>query len=71
MSTNNRVPPRGTSVTNNWSVQYNGMPIILLAFEKPKMTYAEILRVINNEGGFVDADGIIHKGTAENVLYEA
>lgn len=57
------------SVTNNWCVEWDGKPVLLLVMNKPKMTYAEILRVIQNEGGYVDSEGFIHKGTAENKVY--
>ncbi len=64
----NRKPVRQL-VTNNWSVEWDGKPALLLVAEKPKMSYKEILQVIQNEGGYVDSNGIIHKGTAENKVY--
>ena len=56
-------------VTYNWSVDYDEKSILVLLALKPKMTYGEILNVIINEGGYVDSEGIIHKGTAENKVY--
>ena len=59
-----------TLVTVNWSVQYDGHSVLELVGEKPKMTFAEIMQVIKNEGGYVDSKAIIHKGTAENKIVE-
>lgn len=44
-----------------WSVEMDGRSIIPLIASRPKMTYAEIVNVIENEGGYVDDKGIIHK----------
>ena len=60
---------KGMGVTRNWSVEWDNKPVLLLVMNKPKMTYAEILDVIKAEGGYVDSNGIIHKGTAENKVY--
>ena len=60
---------KGTSVTSNWSVEYDNMPILLVVMNKPKMSYKEIVRVIQNEGGYVDSEGIVHKGSAEDKVY--
>ena len=60
---------KGTSITNNWAVEWDGKPALLLVAEKPKMSYKEILQVIQNEGGYVDSNGVIRKGTAENKVY--
>ena len=57
------------SCTNNWSVEWDNKPVLLLVMQKPKMTYKEILDVITAEGGYVDSEGIVHKGTAENKVY--
>lgn len=57
------------SCTNNWSVEWDNKPVLLLVMQKPKMTYGEIIDVIKAEGGYVDSEGIIHKGTAENKVY--
>lgn len=57
------------SITLNWSVEYDNKPVLLLVMQKPKMSYKEILDVITAEGGYVDSEGIIHKGTAENKVY--
>lgn len=55
--------------TLNWSIEWDDKPILLLVMQKPKMSYKEILDVITAEGGYVDSEGIIHKGTAENKVY--
>ena len=57
------------AATLNWSVEWDNKPVLLLVMQKPKMTYKEILDVITAEGGYVDSEGIIHKGTAENKVY--
>lgn len=57
------------SCTNNWSVEWDNKPVLLLVMQKPKMTYGEIIDVIKAEGGYVDSEGIVHKGTAENKVY--
>lgn len=57
------------STTTNWSVEWDNKPVLLLVMQKPKMTYGEILDVIKAEGGYVDSEGIVHKGTAENKVY--
>ena len=56
------------SVTNNWSVQYDGRSILELLKEKPNCTYEHALLVISNEGGYVDDKAIVRKGTAENKI---
>lgn len=55
--------------TLDWSVEWDNRPILILVMQKPKMSYKEILDVIMAEGGYVDSEGIIHKGTAENKVY--
>lgn len=55
--------------TLNWSIEWDDKPILLLVMQKSKMSYKEILDVITAEGGYVDSEGIIHKGTAENKVY--
>lgn len=58
------------TVTNNWSIQYEGKHIFELLKEKPNMTYAEILNVIVNEGGCISPEGIIQRGSATNKVVE-
>lgn len=60
---------KGSGITRNWSVEYDNVPVLLLAMNRPKMTYGEIIDVIKAEGGYVDEKGIVHKGTAENKVY--
>lgn len=55
--------------TLNWSIEWDNKPVLLLVMQKPKMTYGEIIDVIKAEGGYVDSEGIVHKGTAENKVY--
>lgn len=44
-----------------WSVELDGKNILAILMTHPKMTYNEVVNVIKNEGGTVDAAGIIHK----------
>lgn len=43
-----------------WSQMFDGKHILALCAYKPKMSYAEIKMVLDNEGAEVDAQGIIH-----------
>lgn len=45
-----------------WSVEYDGKSVFDLMEEKQKMPYAHIRMVIENEGGSIDGEGIIHRG---------
>lgn len=65
----NRVPLHGERFTCNWSIEFDGKNIIELVAKKPKMTYAEILIVVREEGGYVDSNGIVHRGTARDKLW--
>lgn len=65
----NNVPPHGERFTHNWSIEFDGKNILALVMLKPKMTYAEILIVIQSEGGYVDSTGIVHKGKATDKLW--
>ena len=60
---------RRKACTNNWSVEFDGKNILALVAVKTEMTFGEIRNVIINEGGIIDNNGIIHKGTAVNKLY--
>ena len=64
-----KIIPAGIRSSISWSVEFDGKSILALLALKPKMTYKEILEVIHAEGGYVDNNAIIHKGTAEEVLY--
>ena len=44
-----------------WSSELDGKSIMILLARYPKMSFGEIMMVIENEGGTVDAGGIIHK----------
>lgn len=46
---------------DRWSIEFDGKSILALCILKPKMTYAEIKNVILNEGGSIDAAGIVHR----------
>ena len=46
-----------------WSIEYDGKSVFDLMEEKQKMPFAHIKMVIANEGGYIDDEGIIHKGT--------
>lgn len=59
---------RGTIVTNNWSVEYDGHSILEFMVVKSNCSYEHAKMVIEGEGGSIDNDGIIHKGTAVNKI---
>lgn len=56
--------------TNNWCVEFDGKSVLAILAVKTKMSYKEVLNIIQNEGGYVDSMGIIHKGTAKNKVVE-
>ena len=64
-----KIIPKGIGVTVSWSVELDGKSILSLLALKPKMSYREVLEVIHAEGGYVDGDAIIHRGTAKEVSY--
>ena len=45
-----------------WSIEYDGKSVFDLMEEKQKMPFAHIKMVIANEGGYIDEEGVIHKG---------
>lgn len=45
-----------------WSIEYDGKSVFDLMEEKQKMPFAHIRMVIENEGGSIDKDGVIHRG---------
>ena len=47
------------------ALEYNGKSIVDLLEEKENYTLAHAKEIIVNEGGYVDDDGIIHKGNAK------
>lgn len=59
---------RGTIVTNNWSIEYDGRSILEFMKIKSNCSYEHAKMVIEGEGGSIDSDGIIHKGVAENKI---
>lgn len=48
-----------------WSIEYDGKSVFDLMEKKQKMPFAHIKMVIANEGGFIDDEGIIHRGTCK------
>ena len=48
-----------------WSIEYDGKSVFDLMEEKQKMPFAHIKMVIANEGGYIDDEGIIHRGTCK------
>ena len=44
-----------------WCREFDGKSILALITLKPKMTFAEIKNVIENEGGSIDSMGIVHR----------
>ena len=64
-----KIIPKGIGVTVSWSVELDGKSILSLLALKPKMSYREVLEVIHAEGGYIDSDAVIHKGTAKEVSY--
>lgn len=59
---------KGTIVTNNWSVEYDGRSILEFMKIKSNCSYEHAKMVIEGEGGSIDNGGIIHKGIAENKI---
>lgn len=47
-----------------WSVDYDGKSVFDLMEQWPKMPFAHVRFVIRAEGGYIDDEGIIHRGTA-------
>lgn len=52
----------------NWSVDWEGKSVLELLAEKPKMSYADVMEVIHNEGGYINENAVICKGTAKNKI---
>lgn len=70
--TRRKRPAMGVKVTKtvNWSVEFDGKSIIPLLAVKPGLSFNEVKMIIQNEGGYVDDKGIIHKGSAEDKIVE-
>ena len=45
-----------------WSKEFDGKSVFDLMEQWPKMPYKHVKMVIENEGGSIDSEGIIHKG---------
>lgn len=45
-----------------WSKEFDGKSVFDLMEQWPKMPYVHVKMVIENEGGSIDGEGIIHKG---------
>lgn len=59
-----------TTITSNWSVEWDGKSIIDFMTEKAKCPYGHAKQVIENEGGYVNKEGIIHIGNARDKIVE-
>lgn len=59
---------RGVIPTLNWAVEYDGHSILEFMMVKSNCSYEHAKMVIEGEGGSIDSDGIIHKGTAVNKI---
>lgn len=57
------IGPRTPIATVYWSKEFDGKSIIALCMVKPKMSMNEIKQVIENEGGWVDEQLIVHATT--------
>lgn len=55
------IGPKTSLATIKWSEELDGKSIVILLTRYPKMTYGEIMMVLQNERATVDAQGIIHK----------
>ena len=55
---------RGTVVGIVWSVEFDGKSVFDVMEQWEKMPFAHIKMTITNEGGYIDDEGIIHRGTA-------
>ncbi|MBR3600220.1 MAG: hypothetical protein IKL53_10145 [Lachnospiraceae bacterium] len=56
------VKPDGIWNKDLWSIRFDNQHIMRIMLEKPKMTVNDIITVIINEGGSVDANMVIHRG---------
>ena len=65
-----RVIDKKIALSQAWSVIFDGKNVLGILALKPKCTYKELLNIIHNEGGYVDSEGIIHKGEAANKTVE-
>lgn len=48
-----------------WAIDYDGLNVVDVAADYEKMTAGEIKQVVINEGGIIDNDGTIHRGSAK------
>ena len=55
---------KGTVAGIVWSVDFDGKSVFDLMEQWEKMPFAHIKMVITNEGGYIDEEGIVHRGTA-------
>lgn len=70
LATHRRVLGPRTIATNNWSVEYDMQSVVDVMLRRPNMTFETLSLVVTNEGGYIDDNGIIHKGTATNKIVE-
>ena len=59
-----RVIDKKIALSQAWSVEFDGKNVLGILALKPKCIYKELLNIIHNEGGYVDSEGIVHKGEA-------
>lgn len=64
------VPPKGKITSVEWSIKYEGHSVLELLGDYPKETFGNVMLVIKNEGGFVDNNAIIHRGTATTKIVD-
>lgn len=70
LATHRKVLGKRITSTRNWSVEYDNQSVIAVMCLKDKMTFGTLKTVVENEGGYIDDKGIIHKGTAYNKVVE-
>lgn len=70
LATHRKVLGKRIMSTRNWSVEYDNQSVIAVMCLKDKMTFGTLKAVVENEGGYIDTNGIIHKGTAYNKVVE-
>lgn len=50
--------------TESWAIEFDGKSI-LAVLAVSRGTYAGMVKIIQAEGGYVDSEGIVHRGTAQ------
>lgn len=57
---------KGTVVTVNWSILYDGKSVLDMMKDRPNVTFEMIKHKVISEGGYIDKGYIIHRGSAED-----